>query len=115
MTPEAPMTPEATTSDNIEIRVIVISTAESIEPETSGVRQSDGVSSACLCGFDSQPVGETVPLRPTIERRDCVSVRFSDLATIFGEAKHQLRHIVAEEHPSLATNFSQIQLCIWRL
>lgn len=115
-----PMTPEAQTSaaqpsEQIEIRVIVISTADAIESETSSERQSGGISSACLCGFDSQPIGEPVPPRPNIERRDSVSVRFSDLATIFGETKHQSRHVVADEHPTLAPHFSQIHLCIWRL
>ncbi|MCO8120876.1 membrane or secreted protein [Stieleria sp. TO1_6] len=89
--------------------VIVLSTADSQQPGPHRIV------TGCHCGFQSQPMGEPSPVRPVIEQRESVAVRFTDLAAIFGEVVSGLPRVVRTEDAPAPRHSRQIDLCIWRL
>ena len=102
-------------SEAIERQAIVFGTADAAATDTPVEQAATALASTCLCGFESQPIGDSSPSRPKIERRDSVSVRFALLVTIFGDANppSPLAHYGEGVLP--LPHFSQIHLCIWRL
>lgn len=99
-------------SETLELQVIVISTTDADAVDESQARE---VTSACHCGMESQPLGDSSPSRPTIERRDSVAIRFADLATIFGDTHARPPRLLRDGAADSPAHFSQIHLCIWRL
>ncbi len=99
----------------LELKVIVISTTESVISSDSQEPDNNQVVSGCHCGFESQPIGDSSPVRPTVEQRDSVAVRFADLATIFGGVVPRPPRIAGSDEAMSPPRFSQIHLCIWRL
>lgn len=95
-----------------ELQVIAISTTDTDAVDEIQARE---VTSACHCGMESQPLGDSSPSRPTIDRRVSVAIRFADLATIFGDAHTKPPRRLQSELPNSPARFSQIHLCIWRL
>lgn len=102
-------------SETLELQVIVISTADAVTTDDRSDQQYDQVKSTCRCGLESQPIGDSSPVRPTVERRDSVAIRFADLALIFGDAVPKPPRLLGSEAFNLPPHFSQIHLCIWRL
>tara|TARA_R110002073_G_scaffold149534_11_gene303311 strand:+ start:12960 stop:13478 length:519 start_codon:yes stop_codon:yes gene_type:complete len=99
-------------SNTLALKVIVISTADSVVMNELATAE---MAPGCQCGIESQPLGDSSPMRPTIQQRDVVAVRFADLATIFGDAVPRPPRMVGSEVAISPPHFSQIQLCIWRL
>ncbi len=106
--------------ETLELKVTVISTTEpaaidGCEPVAGSSQASDLVFSTCGCGFESPPLGESVPSRPTVSQRQSVAIRHSDLVDLFGGSMfpRPRRRDVGEVLPS--PHFSQVQLCVWRL
>lgn len=106
------MAEDLAASESLEMQVIVISTTDEDAVDES---QAHEVTSACHCGLESQPLGDSSPSRPTIERRDSVAIRFADLATIFGATHVKPPRQLQSEASNPPAHFSQIFLCIWRL
>lgn len=101
--------------ETLELQVIVISTADVVAVDEADDEQSREVTSTCQCGVESQPIGDSSPTRPAIERRDSVSIRFADLATIFGDAVPRPPRLISGDALKTSAHFSQVHLCIWRL
>tara|TARA_R110002049_G_scaffold288534_1_gene471104 strand:- start:20453 stop:21055 length:603 start_codon:yes stop_codon:yes gene_type:complete len=106
------MAEDLSASETLELQVIVISMTDADAVDESQTREVTGV---CHCGMESQPLGDSSPSRPTIERRDSVAIRFADLATIFGDAIAKPSRLSQSEVSNSPAHFSQIHLCIWRL
>ncbi|WP_442506366.1 membrane or secreted protein [Novipirellula sp. SH528] len=99
-------------SETLTLKVIVINTADSVVMNELATAE---MVSGCQCGIESQPLGDSSPMRPTIQQRDVVAARFADLATIFGDAVPRVPRNVGSEESISPPHFSQIHLCIWRL
>ncbi|QDV47498.1 hypothetical protein Enr13x_74080 [Stieleria neptunia] len=106
------MSGEPEAGETLELQVIVISTANAGETDDQQARE---VTSTCHCGMESQPIGDSSPTRPTIERRDSVAIRFADLSTIFGDAVLIPPRLFRGDALNSPERFSQFHLCNWRL
>jgi hypothetical protein len=113
--------PEVTQpEETLELQVIVLTTAEAAVAADSDDAMGDAaadveVKSTCGCGFESPPLGESAPARPTIPTRESVAIRHSDLADLFGGIVLPRRPLCVRGESIKQPHFSQIRLCIWRL
>lgn len=113
--------PEVTQpEETVELQVIVLSTTKPAVAADSDdaivdVMVGAEVTSACGCGVESSPLGESAPARPTIPTRESVAIRHSDLADLFGGSALPRRPFSVCGESVKQPHFSQIQLCVWRL
>lgn len=81
----------------------------------AGVTADSGLRSVCLCGRDSQPLGDSAPPRPTSENRDRLALGASVPEKSIWNLGRLLAISQYAADSSVPQCCSSVILCVWRL